>query len=413
MEEEGVNGCVSIMAIWQTSRSEGRAEGLPRPPHRLATCAPPNPRDQPRAPRREQGARRPDQPEPDAQHSPCSHSAASSRSPRPCMVGGAGGVRIRTHGSGGLGRRCSVLRLALVLPSPLRLLPSRPALPQRPAPCPRPISPSGPGRAGPGHLRARSRPHPASPVSFWSPGAPGQCPVSSVQHTVLSTWTELSRAGGQTNLGHSCNCIPHAGEETGWGCPGGPAGGGGGSGGPAACEACASSSSPAPRLLRPHWGDWARGAHRWGRWPGAGQPPGSGSRPCSVERADVEAQWTALGCGRYGPKSAAACPLLPPAPSFCPPCPALQAGTTPLWPGDPGFLQLSWPVAPQPHSERAPGKAGHQSVSRPQVKGCGALSGSRPEVKVQRTMISPKVNSRKRKTRQEGFAHTLGYLGRG
>lgn len=80
---------------------------------------------------------------------------------------------------------------------------------------------------------------------------------------------------------------------------------------------------------------------------------------------------------------------------------------------DPGFLQLSWPVAPQPHSERAPGKAGHQSVSRPQVKGCGALSGSRPEVKVQRTMISPKVNSRKRKTRQEGFAHTLGYLRRG
>lgn len=194
----------------------------PGPPHRRATCAPPNPRDQPRAPRREQGARRPDQLEPDAQHSPCSHSAASSRSPRPCMAGGAGGVRIRTHGSGGLGRRCSVLRLALVLPSPLRLLPLRPALPQRPAPCARPISPSGPGRAGPGHLRARSRPHPASPVSFWSPGAPGQCPVSSVQHTVLSTWTELSRAGGQTNLGHSCNCIPHAGEETGWGCPGGP-----------------------------------------------------------------------------------------------------------------------------------------------------------------------------------------------
>lgn len=52
------------------------------------------------------------------------------------MAGGAGGVRIRTHGSGGLGRRSSVLRLALVLPSPLRLWPSRPALPQRPAPCP-------------------------------------------------------------------------------------------------------------------------------------------------------------------------------------------------------------------------------------------------------------------------------------
>ena len=64
----------------------------PGPPRRLATCMPPNPRDQPRAPRRERGSGdRTSQSQTPSTRSPCNHSAASSRSPRPCMAGG--GVR--------------------------------------------------------------------------------------------------------------------------------------------------------------------------------------------------------------------------------------------------------------------------------------------------------------------------------
>lgn len=149
---------------------------------------PMTPRDQPRALCGAQGARGPEEPDPDTQHSPCSHSEASSGSSRPRMARGGRGRRwpegrgLAGSGPEVPGSRPGIWRSGVVhgereeeVPRPAAQYWLRDSLPRappwRPAPRPPPIGSRDAGRGGawaPG-----GQPRPASQVYFWSPAALG------------------------------------------------------------------------------------------------------------------------------------------------------------------------------------------------------------------------------------------------